>query len=94
MLRWHVTHFSSCKTKTIALGYNLHDPNSTKYSVSGYWSPELEEVDVLEIHNIEFDDAGEYICSESHYHVADPDSASITLTVFNCTMREGKYYHN
>ena len=109
-LSWYVTHFSSCETKKISTGDHLYINKSTnfdgnilnkfaKYSVTVY-RPRPDEfgggdgVYVLEINFVDFDDAGEYICRESADNVNDPDSVSIKLTVVNCTMREGKYYHN
>jgi len=100
LLSWYVKLFSSRETKIVAKGYNLHDPKSTKYSVPKYRARPDEfgqgdKMYVLEIHNIEFDDAGEYICRESADNVADPDSASANLTVVKQPeTREGMYRHN
>ena len=100
-LAWYFMPSSSGKEVTIASGLWLSDPRSTKYYVQERTDIQGDHPTVwyiLYVHNVDFSDAGKYICrfeitTENDDDEPTPRESSMLFTVLKLPRRQGKHSH-
>jgi len=100
-LAWYFIPSSSGKEVIIASGLWLNDPRSTKYSLQERPDNRGDQPTVwyiLYVHNVDFSDAGKYICrveitTEDDDDEPTPQEVSVLFTVLKLPKRQGKHSH-
>jgi len=100
-LAWYFKPSSSGKEVIIASGLWLNDPRSTKYSLQA--RPDNKQGQptvwyILYVHNVDFSDAGEYICRVGITTEDDDDEPTplelyVPFTVLKLPKKQGKHSH-
>ena len=100
-LAWYFKPSSSGKEVIIASGLWLSDPRSTKYYVQSRPDTLFRQPIVwyiLYVHNVDFSDAGEYICrveitTEDDDDEPTPQELSLLFAVLKLPKKQGKHSH-